>query len=78
MKTAIITGASKGIGAVLAKRLNELNYNLVLNYRSSTASMEKLIENFTNRETKNIIVKCDISVYEDAKILARLLDPYAR
>ena len=69
MKTAIITGASKGIGAVIAKRLNELNYNLVLNYRSKTVSMEELIDNFTNKDTKNIIVKCDISVYEDAKKL---------
>ena len=71
MKTAIITGASKGIGAVIAKRLNELNYNLVLNYRSSTNSMEELINNFTNKETKNIVVKCDISNYEDAR---RLID----
>lgn len=71
MKTAIITGASKGIGAVIAKKLNELNYNLVLNYRSSTNAMEELINNFTNKETKNIIVKCDISNYEDAK---RLVD----
>ena len=71
MKTAIITGASKGIGAVIAKRLNELNYNLVLNYRSSTDAMEELINNFTNKETKNVIVKCDISNYEDAK---RLID----
>ncbi len=69
MKTAIITGASKGIGAVIAKRLNELNYNLVLNYRSSTSSMEELINDLTNKETKNIIVKCDISDYEDAKKL---------
>ena len=71
MKTAIITGASKGIGAVISKRLNELNYNLVLNYRSSTDAMEELINNFTNKETKNVIVKCDISNYEDAK---RLID----
>ncbi len=71
MKTAIITGASKGIGAVIAKRLNELNYNLVLNYRSNTDSMEELINNFTNKETKNIIVQCDISNYKDAK---RLID----
>lgn len=69
MKTAIITGASKGIGAVIAQRLNFLNYNLVLNYRSSTHSMEELIRNFTNKETKNIIVKCDISNFEDAKKL---------
>jgi len=69
MKTAIITGASKGIGAVIASRLNELGYNLVLNYRSSTSCMKELISNFSNKDTENIIVQCDISVYDDAKKL---------
>ncbi|MDD2494817.1 MAG: 3-oxoacyl-[acyl-carrier-protein] reductase [Tissierellia bacterium] len=69
MKTAIITGASKGIGAVIAKRLNELGYNLILNYRNSTAAMDELINSFTNKDTKNIIVQCDISNFDDAKNL---------
>ncbi|MDD4779880.1 MAG: 3-oxoacyl-[acyl-carrier-protein] reductase [Tissierellia bacterium] len=69
MKTAIITGASKGIGAVIAKRLNELGYNLILNYRNSTAAMDELINSFTNKDTKNVIVQCDISNFDDAKNL---------
>ena len=33
MKTVIVTGSSRGIGAVIVKELAKNNYNVVLNYR---------------------------------------------
>ena len=42
MKSAIITGASRGIGAAIATELAGRGYHLMLNCRQSKASLEKL------------------------------------
>jgi len=70
-KTAIITGASGGLGCEIAKKLNENNYNLVLNYYKNKSSLDELVKTFKNKETKNIIVQGDISVYSDAENLMK-------
>jgi len=70
-KTAIITGASGGLGCEIAKKLNENNYNLVLNYYKNKSSLDELVKTFKNKETKNIIVQGDISVYSDAENLIK-------
>jgi 3-oxoacyl-[acyl-carrier protein] reductase len=68
-KTAIITGASGGLGCSIAKKLNENNYNLVLNYNRNISSLEELINSFENKDTKNIIVQSDVSSYNEAEKL---------
>lgn len=68
-KTAIITGASGGLGSAIAKKLNENNYNLVLNYNKNKTALDNLVKSFTNKDTKNIIVQGDVSVYNEAENL---------
>lgn len=44
MKTVLITGASRGIGAATAKRFAEGGYNVVINYNKSEAEAKSLAE----------------------------------
>ena len=44
MKTVIVTGGSRGIGAAIVKELAKNNYNVVLNYNNS-AETAKQIQN---------------------------------
>lgn len=42
MRTALITGAAKGIGAATARLFAENGYNVIINYRSSSEAAKKL------------------------------------
>lgn len=65
-KTAIVTGASGGIGTAIAIKLNSLGYNLILNYNSNMTSLKDVVALFRNKEPKTILVKADISDYNQA------------
>lgn len=45
MKTALVTGASRGIGRAIAEKLKKLGYNTVINFYSSKNEAEALSEN---------------------------------
>ena len=68
-KTAIITGASKGIGAVISKKLAASGFNLVLNCSKET-SLEKLEAVKKKCEEFGSTVFCfvaDVSKYEECE-----------
>jgi 3-oxoacyl-[acyl-carrier protein] reductase len=65
-RTAIVTGASRGIGAAIARRLARDGFNLVVNYAGSAAEAEKLAA-----EIGGLAVQADVS---DPAAARRLFD----
>ncbi|WP_251860606.1 3-oxoacyl-[acyl-carrier-protein] reductase [Clostridium sp. Marseille-Q2269] len=69
-KTAIVTGASRGIGRAIAKKLASMGANLVLNYRKSADEIDTLIEEIKEYEVQTLVVQGDVSSFEDCKKIA--------
>ena len=49
-KVAIVTGASKGLGAAIAKHLAEAGAAVVVNYASSKAGADDIVAEFQASE----------------------------
>jgi 3-oxoacyl-[acyl-carrier protein] reductase len=71
-KTAVITGASRGIGKAIAIRFGKAGANLVLNYRSNDEAMDALLEVLEKEGIKAVKAKGDVSNSDDAKELMKI------
>lgn len=73
MKTVLITGSSRGIGAAIAQRLNN-EYKIVINYNNSKDEALKLLENLRKTNPYVIAVKADVSKEDDVNLLFDLAE----
>jgi len=68
-KVAIVTGASKGIGAGVAKGLGAAGAAVVVNYASSKEGADRVVAEITGKGGKAIAVQGDVSKSADVKRL---------
>jgi 3-oxoacyl-[acyl-carrier protein] reductase len=68
-KVAVVTGASKGIGAGIAKEFAEAGAAVIVNYASSKTDADKVVNEITKRGGKAVAVQGSVTKKEDVEKL---------
>ena len=66
-KVAVVTGASKGIGAAIAKELAAAGAAVVVNYATSREGADKVVAEITRKDGRAIAVQGDMSKVGDVR-----------
>ena len=78
-KVAIVTGASKGIGAGIAKEFALEGADVVVNYASDKKGAENTVKEIIDNGGKAIAVHADVSKQEDVnKLFKETKDAFGR
>ena len=70
-QVALVTGASRGIGAVIARSLGEAGANVGVNFSSDRTGANEVSEEIKSRGSESIIIQGDVSVETDAELIVK-------
>lgn len=68
-KTALVTGAGRGIGKAIALKLAAEGANIMLNYANSKEEAAKIVQEIKGLGVRALAVQADVSVFGEAKKL---------
>src|SRR6202158_6426695 len=78
-RSAIVTGASRGIGSVVAKRLARDGFAIVVNYAGNAAKAEEVVAEIKAAGGQAVAVQADVANAADVEqLFKQTLDPYGR
>jgi enoyl-[acyl-carrier protein] reductase III len=73
-KTALVTGASRGIGRACAERLAACGANVVVNFRSSKDAAAEVVRSVQATGAMGIAVRADVTEKEDVVALIEVIE----
>jgi acetoacetyl-CoA reductase len=78
-KTAIVTGAGRGIGRAIAKELGATGANVVVNYANSADSAMEVAEEIREYGPKAIPIRADVTDYDQVReMISQTLETFGQ
>lgn len=68
-KTALVTGAARGIGKAIAMKLADEGANIIVNYTSSAGAAEELVSILKEKGVQAVAIKGDVSKADESEAL---------